>query len=313
MVAQSMAKNREYRFADARAMRRALLAATESNLPAGRRSAYSIPPTAADLPVNVQAKVQAVSRPPNRAPDAPSAHSATWGDFEGLTGRPSGRVRAIESVPATSPQAPAAPAQARAPVHGGLELAVAEPQRAAGPASLREPATPRDRATPDRAPPDRAPGPAKRKQSATRVAEASPEDALDPLYAGATDTAIDLDYGHAPRRARKPAPLQSARGNTGMRVPRTADPEPSAWRWVPWLLAVAVLVLVGYMVQPKFAPALSDPKAAADGVSGTSSSSASVADTAGSAGAGQTPGQQIPKARRPNPGNAPVHMRDVVF
>jgi hypothetical protein len=148
------------------------------------------------------------------------------------------------------------------------------------------------------------------------VAESSPEDALDPLYAGATDTAIDLDYGQGPRRARKPAPMQSARGNTGMRVPRTADPEPSAWRWVPWLLAVAVLALLGYMLQPKFAPGVGDPKAIADGVSGTSSIPASVADasgSAGSAGAIQKPGQQIPKARRPNPGNAPVHMRDVVF
>jgi hypothetical protein len=275
-----MAKKREHRFADARTMRRALLAAAERSLPQARRVAGSQAP---DAPASLK------PRAAQRSGDA-GAGSATWGDFEGLN--------ATHMVDRSRPP-PAAPASPM-PTAPQKQRLVAPAPRAAPP-SLELDAEP-------------APRPArKRRKTPEPMAAANAADALDPLYAGAGAAAPDIDYERV--RAVGAVTGPSRKAQVGMQErrpsrPRGAPPEKVRYRrrWGHWVLPLLAVGLVGYLVSK---PALrATPRTSPPGQHSAAIGSA-VARAASQGALGDLP---LPtKGRRKDPGSAPPHMRDVVF
>jgi serine/threonine-protein kinase len=331
MVAQCMSKSRDHRFSDARAMRRALLAAAESALPPGRRPAVSVsPPETAAPEVGLFAAAPAIARrapAPFSAAQSPpdSAHGVTWGDFEGMNA-----PQILDSKPPAHAGAasPSGPNPQRIVARLADQIPSLLP-----PAELVPPPRPGDRASADRAAVDRAAAPAARgKPHKPRKAPApgTPslgEDAMDPLYAGVDQAALDIDYervrgaartSQAQPQAQTPAPQRTRRraGSTPGRQ-RTRY-RPRIWAYV---LPALALVLAYY--------ALTKPSLGEDGPSAHALAPGLAADHAAQpvepAGAaagegiaspaepGVRPIRGVGKGRRANPGRAPAHLRDVVF
>ncbi len=314
LVAQAMAKDREQRFADARAMRRALLAAAESALPAGRRAAASIPPptlgpagvAAQDVP---RAAHAAAPAPPTTA--EPGRGALTWGDFEGLNAP---QILDNSPPPPEPPRAaPPRPPQQRmvGPVHeepAGLELAADPRVRRAPPERASDP-----RAAAERVSRPRASGGGRPRKGAGKPAAQGLDVALDPLYAGADRAAPELDLDVAPAAARRaPARTPARSSRTGARV-RAAAPRarPRYRRSLgPWLLPLIALALVGYLMW-KPSEHLPSAPAAADADRPIARGASQLAR--GAADSALSNMHLRAKGRRENPAQAPPHMRDVVF
>ena len=295
LVAQAMAKNREQRFADARALRRALLAAAERSLPQTRRVAGSLPPV---LPP--------ASLKPKHAPAAAGDGPATWGDFEGLN---ASQLLDRSRPPATPAAAPAGPQQQRMVAHVAsgnpgeppplLEL---EPASHGTAPALRGGASVESRP--------------KGKARKAKPQQLSAEQALDPLYAGSDQLAPDIDYDRvnaatafSSRKAQASANQdQQRKGQSRARV-QVARPKVRYRRsWGHWVLPLMAAALVGYLVLKPALRAAPSGEAAGPSAAGLGSAAARViSDRA----LGELRAQA--KARRASPGSAPPHMRDVVF
>ncbi|MFI5306070.1 MAG: protein kinase [Polyangiales bacterium] len=303
MIAQAMSKKREHRFSDARAMRRALLGAAESALPPSRRAGASIPPpTLAQMAEPLAVLPNSAPIPEARAPvpaQVPGGGGATWGDFEGLNA-----ARIIDqSLPPPARQKPAEPESPKQ-----QRIVVEAPAPAASPAEALGGSF--DRAPPvEQASTARTVASSGRKSTpkATASTKVSGEDALDPLYAGSANAALDIDYDRAGPGARKqppgrPSQARAQRG-AGPGRARTAQPKVRYKRsYGPWILPIVALLMLGYFVWKPSPRSLAG--AAETGRSRISQelSSSSVGNL-----------HLSPKARREKPGEAPPHMRDVVF
>jgi len=284
LVAQAMSRSREHRFADARALRRALLAAAEAAWSRGGRSAASVPPAP------VQAGRGLVGEPPNRAS---ALQSNAWGDFEGMEAP---RIRDDNPPPAQVGPSLSPPKQQRLVAHADdpvLDLDLPPPAQAAiGAAKRTAPARPSADDTEGKL---ATAGRAKAK-SRTRSASSAERDAdlLDPLYKGSEDKAVELDYDRikAQPKVVRERPAAAARARA-----LAARPQRSSAGLLAWLLPVALLV-GGYLYYRS-------------GDAGVESLQADPVE----AGPGEDNAQfgASPRARRARPGAAPPHMRDVVF
>jgi tRNA A-37 threonylcarbamoyl transferase component Bud32 len=335
LVQQAMSKNREHRFADARAMRRALLAAAESAMPGSRR-AMSMPPVnltpAAIESVLPMAPAQA------HAPAPPAAvygggGPATWGDFEGLNApqilddsRPlAPSASQAEAAPnqqrmvARADQVAAdAPAPATAPVAGQelppLELPppTATSKRAAAAPNAERPA--RAKASGER-PAAAQNGARSRKNGGKPALEAQGpglELALDPLYAGSAAAMPDIDYDRVGPSAKKPAPQVGMRARPSRSRPQSAARPRvrTRRRWGAYVLPAIALLLLAYLMNRPPANSL-PPAPVADTAGGAESNAGGIANSTADSGLRSL---HVPtKSRRDHPGNAPPHMRDVVF
>ena len=218
LVAQAMSKNRDNRFADARAMRRALLAAAEAAWSRGGRIAASVPPAP------VQGGSGLLTMP--KAPSA--AQQSAWGDFEGMEAP---RIR--DNHPPPAPLEPAV-------------VPAAKPQRVVAHAD-----DPRLDLPPPTAPDEPNVGPPAaraRAKGRTRSATAAQREAelLSPMYSGGDESSLDLDYGKikaAPKVARE-RPNAAARARA---LPRE-DTRGGLGRWLLWLVPVAVLAAGAYVL-----------------------------------------------------------------
>lgn len=341
LVAQAMSKNREHRFADARAMRRALLAAAESALPPGRRAAVSVPPPELEsagalfAPSPEPAPLALPPRPEQPAPGRSPARvapdqSATWGDFEGLNA-----AQILDSEPL-----------AIAPGPGGATPR-AKPQRIVARASDHiAGGAPSPRAA------ERASAPRKSRKTGGELPAVAValEDTLDPLYAGMGDDALDIDYERVSGPNRKsqaqvqPASNQQARGSR----PRSKPRRPAVRPRVRFRLSLgtfllpAAAIVIGWHAWTK--PALETGRA---GAYARARADARAEATFAAPGHGPQPAAVTPsvksetepagavpnarpsgastsssglkqhriqnESRRAEPGKAPPHLRDVVF
>jgi serine/threonine protein kinase len=321
MVAQAMSKNREQRFSDARAMRRALLGAAESALPVGRRAMASLRPvepvpSAASPGLAAPASGFSLELDAAAARRAASAEAggATWGDFEGLS---SPRTVDDSPPPLERPPSLSAPGPQQQRVVGRfgdeLELAPIAPK---DPVQTRAPteraSTGRgaaERAPAERASLERSSSAGRNRKSAKQASQSRNnglDQALDPLYAGAEQAAPDIDYDRAGPSARKlQQQAQPALTSRARRRPRPESPRPrTAYKrsFFPWLLPVAALLLLGYITWKPSLGSLSE-----------SGSDAGSSLAKGAADSGVTRLHMLVKARRESPAKAPPHMRDVVF
>jgi serine/threonine protein kinase len=326
MVAQAMSKDRENRFADARAMRRALLSAAESALPQGRRASASLAPPTVGLGA---AAAPAAAPQPSFALGAAAPASAedqgalTWGDFEGLH---------AAQILDNSPPPPERPASAAEPSPEQRRIvARAEDKLDLEPAPVEQAAarrqSPADRPSAERVSAERVSqaggSPARpRKSGAKRNAAASGglDVALDPLYAGADQLAPELDLDAAAQSARKPAApahIQARVQRVSAKAKGRTKPasRPRYKRsYGPWLLPFVAVALLGYMYLKgsSAAPSHALPGSAPPG--SLPQAEAGQSDFARrAAGVGLVNLHLDAKGRRQNPGQAPAHMRDVVF
>lgn len=280
MVAQAMSKSREHRFADARAMRRALLAVAQSSLPG---PSASLPPLELGSPRELIASAA-------RSSDRAGAGAATWGDFEGLNAP---RIVDNSLPPPARPEsiAPAAKNQRRVVVRRAEEPALdafsSEQPKESAPAGRTSQA---ERAR-------------KGSRKSAPAQGGGLELALDPLYAGADQQAPEIDYGRAklsPRKPQQPSAPRPRASRPLAELPRQrVRYKRSFW---PWLLPAVALILLGYVLWKPSLGSLSDAETQARSVF-----SSGVADS------GLKQLRLQVKGRRQNPGQAPPHMRDVVF
>jgi serine/threonine-protein kinase len=296
LVAQAMAKDREQRFADARALRRALLAVAESGAPAGRRAVSLAPPG----PSASASEPPPVPAPPSKA--AAGAPATTWGDFEGLNAR----AIADRSVPPPPPPAARGSAAPVSPPQQRMVAALGDALDAKPRASHAQGGARRSRAS----------------SGKVKAPAAAPvlDDALDPLYSGAEQAAPDIDYDRAGLSAKKPAPA-SAREPTGRAVaaPRTPARKPlnppprervrSRGSWAAWFLPIVALLLLGYVLYRPSAGSLVQAVQAGAG----SRPELGAVLSRGAADSDLRDVRMRQKSRRAQPGLAAPHMRDVVF
>jgi serine/threonine-protein kinase len=309
LIAQAMSKNREHRFTDARALRRALLAAAESSYARGGRIAASLPPEPVHAPAGQGKRGAGPPSPPGAA-----LQSAAWGDFEGLEAP---RIRDDNPPPPSAAPSFAPPKQQRLVAQAGdaaLELssdrAPAPVQMLTLPEPVPAPAIGAGRPNAARRPaPARAAGTAAPSRAAANArARAEPDDdlasALDAINEGRDKGSIDLDHdrirlqsqGQPRKRERPPSPQRP-------RIVATRqEPKSSAVAKIfAWLLPIAVIAAIGYVVfEAELREAIGAPPPAAP-----SAAQVEAIDMPSAA-----PGA---RARRENPGKAPAHMRDVVF
>jgi hypothetical protein len=314
MVAQAMSKSREHRFADARAMRRALLASAESAVPPGRRAAASVPPPVAGVPPTAGASLPIQSNAiASRGPNADTS-AATWGDFEGLDAAQilDNSPPILSHPPSLVP--PESPKQQRVVARLADELSLGERPDKQPVEAKRSGGGNVERNKPERAAGDRVSGAqanaagrnrkSGKKPSAAAAAGGGLDVALDPLYVGADQAAPDIDFDRMPASARK-AQSQAKPAQRPRAKPRAELPQQRVRykrNFWPWVLPAVALFLLGYMFwQPSLG---SLPE------SGSQVGSA-VAKGAADTGLGRVRLQV--KARRERPGQAPPHMRDVVF
>jgi eukaryotic-like serine/threonine-protein kinase len=234
LLVQAMSKDRDHRFADARAMRNAILSAAKTLLPTTRPSSTSLTPiaAAADPRGTALGVAHAVQQLSGRA---------GWGDFEGLTRPAAPAATSAAPVGEPAPAEPdAAPAKdaARSPrpppgrrasaaqLRGATrpssqQLPAASVGSAAQPTSKRSSAVQlpavapavavqsqrtsvaerRDKAMPGPAAATRnsierarVAAESTAAQSSAESSEPSGADALDPLYAGADQAAPEIDF-----------------------------------------------------------------------------------------------------------------------
>jgi eukaryotic-like serine/threonine-protein kinase len=336
MLSQAMAKDREHRFADAGAMRGALLSAARDLLPAAQGGATSLAParanaTAADVPVRNAAASAAAAAVGGR-------RSISWGEIEGIAmeagasnARASsqslprlrvsaefvppvaGEARRIEQPTAAAKAAKATRAAASAPV---LEVASNTP---VGPAVVQgSDVTPGAPAAAGASVVGRL---SKTHASSPRVSRVDAEHALDPLYVGADQAAPEIDYDRVhvkPRKAQiraqtgaAPLQVQQPAAQRAQTRPRPLPREARAARprrdivWRAWLLPALAIALLAYAF---LTPGSDSP------------------EVAGAApGHGESPVARhnmdsalrrmrlAVKTRRSNPGKLLPHLRDVEF
>ncbi|MDH5672499.1 MAG: serine/threonine protein kinase [Myxococcales bacterium] len=322
VIERAMSKDREHRYADARAMRQALMTAAQTALSAPAAGAEPLGSTMAA--VAVPSAPGAAQRTREPAP--------TWGDFEGLAsaapGPPPPRDPVAETrgpaIPAPRVSAPAgAPPAASAP-GGGLDTALELDLALGGPSVM---------------------GPAAGTTGPVTMSSTLGSGATDfgDLDGGLGDAgfggglSLELDAGPASslpaahgRRRRTGhvgtadhGPAASGRKTRIKKVPSGKLPGRGLG---PWLLPIAAVVLIGYfMTRPKHrpidrAPDLASPHSAMPTASGAAArATRSAAEGIGAidysvvAGSDLSRLQLRPKERRENPKKAPPHMRDVVF
>jgi len=314
LIAQAMSKDREQRFADARALRRALMSAAESMLPQARRSAASGPPAPPAPP-------SAGRRPPpppvvSARPGAGAGGSAaagvggagTWGDFEGL------RASALvdhSPPPVLSVPAPGAgigpPQQQRLVAHVGDQAALSlPPPRGASPALLSLPPAP---------PPASAARGGRKSSAKAKSTEPDAAQALDPLYAGSNMAAPDIDYGRAqvapPQRRPVAVGMPADRRRSAQRV---AQPKVRyKARWGHWVLPIVALALGAYVFMEPPLQGTRPPPGALGATGGPGASGGGSAVSNALADPALQGLRHVAKARRANPGAAPPHLRDVLF
>lgn len=296
MVAQAMSKNREHRFADARAMRRALLAAAEAGMAPARRAVASMPPPASAID-----PLAALGLPQPPSPGS-ATQAATWGALEGLNAQ-----RVVDNSAPLPPAAPgpSVPPPSASPQQQRLVARVGD--QLAGPAALA--------AQP-------LPGPSagsSAKRNMPTPASTDLDVALNPLYAGNDQAIPELDYerGRPPPGARRSAgtpaqPLRRA-SNARMRAPQPKIR--TRINITGWILPVLAVAAVWYTVMSKQPRGSVGRSAAA--VRHTESSDASggsgpmISPTISGSDVSQM--RAPTRGRRGNPGSTVAHMRDVVF
>ncbi len=295
LVAQAMSKNREHRFADARAMRRALLAAAEAAFSRGARAAASVPP----------APVQ--GGPGLLAPQQPGARYQTgaWGDFEGLD---SPRIHDNNPPPA-QPAISLAPVKPQRVVAPALDLVHSPPQVASaarngprGETAVRAESAPRGDDTEARIA-RKAKG---RTRSATQAQQES--DLLDPLYANAGSDVPELDLERI--RGVQPRPSRERRhtGDGGGARARSVSVHGGSSGEVSvlaWLVPMAILAWGAYVL---YGPGEIDV-----GSLRAPAAEAAEADPSPANAPGSAPIREPARTRRASPGTALPHLRDVVF
>ncbi len=350
LVAQAMSRNREHRFADARALRRALLAAAETAWSHGGRIAASGPPGPVNLgqgaglmslpppqPTAAKAggaaaRVPAYAAAPADASPRDDSRGGTWGDFEGLE---SPRIRDDNPPPPNAVPSIAPPKQQRlvarpndpvldlpaetetsvplflaAPPNGSLAIPAGALPVASAPAAARgRPSAARKPAQPERvasgaAQPPRAKAKAPRPEAVARNDSA---DMLDPLYAGRDMVTPELDY----ERMKGPAPTgrkSRERPSAAGRSEHLSPSRKTSVVWLrpalgAWLLPIAAAIAVAYLFYEPEMP--------------SAPSAAQISQTlAGPIAEGAFDGAGGPvraRSRRERPGDAPPHLRDVVF
>jgi serine/threonine-protein kinase len=331
LVTQCIAKQRDHRFADARAMRRALLAAAESALPPARRAAVSIPPpeVAGHAPPPPAGAIEpGRAAPPPTLPQAAAdpGRGVTWGDFEGLN--------APQLFDSRSPVegGGAAPAGAN-PQRIVARLADQIPSLAPPSEAAQAPRRAAERPSQERgAAPDRASAARNGSKGARKApapgAQLSAEDALDPLYDGVDQAVPDIDYERVrvadrrspaqakapPRAALQPRQVASSQARRGARSPVFYFPRLGAYV----LPIIAVLLAYYAWTRPPLNALPSTPAASGSVQPGSMRDEPGDAPATGSVLSGAAdPGLEqlrlTGKGRRANPGQAPAHMRDVVF
>ena len=273
LVAQALSKNREHRFADARAMRRALLAAAEAAWARGARSAASVPPA----PIAGAGLVGPADR---RA--ASALQSSAWGDFEGMD---SPRIRDNNLPPAQPVPSVAPPKLQRLVAHADdpeLELPPAVAPRA-----------------PVGDPPQR--GARAKTRGRTRSASQAAHDAdqLDPLYAGSDANVLDLDYDRLKTAQVAPARERERPGGSPARAVSVRREQAASAPLVLWLLPIAALILGAYVLYGSGTVDLDSIHAFPEEEPAVGEHGKLIRMPA--------------RARRESPGTAPPHMRDVVF
>ncbi len=279
LIAQALSKNREHRFTDARAMRRALLAAAEAAFSRGGRIAASVPPGPVQGGSGLLAPPQAAN---------PRFQASAWGDFEGMD---SPRIRDNNPPPAQPVPSLAPAKQQRLVAQAGdpaLELPAPRPVPVPSPRALGGRGDDPD----GRVARAKARG---RTRSATQAEREG--DQLDPLYSGAGGDVPELDFERIKgAQARPPRERRHAGGARARAVPvHSSSGETSM---LAWLVPIAILAWGAYVF---YGPAEVD-------VGSVGAEPAAAAQDDGSA-----PIRAPARARREAPGTAPAHLRDVVF
>jgi hypothetical protein len=305
LIAQAMSKSRDHRFTDARALRRALLAAAETAFARGGRIAASLPPE----PVHARAGAA------RRGPPANPMQGSAWGDFEGLEAP---RIRDDNPPPASALPSFAPPKQQRLVAHAGDAALELSSDRAPGPVQLltlpepvpaptlgaarpsaaRKPAAARPAATAPAAP--RPASPARARFDAD---DDEPASALDAINEGRDAAALDLDHERIrsqsvaqPRKRERPPSPQRPRV-----VATRQAPQGSGSRLLAWLVPLALVGAIAYVV---FEPEIREAIGAAPPAAPSAAQVEAIDMNEALPGA---------RARREKPGQAAPHMRDVVF
>ena len=278
LVAQALSRNREHRFTDARAMRRALLAAAEASFSRGARIAASVPPAPVQSGQGLLAPPQASAR----------FQASAWGDLDSMD---SPRIR-DNNPPPPQPVPSFAPAKPQRVVAqpGDPALELAAPR--AAPVSSPRAMAGRGEDGVERNARAKARG---RTRSATQAE--SEGDLLDPLYAGADAGVPELDF----ERIRNAQPRQAReRRNTGGARARAVPAQRSSGDtpMLAWLVPIAILAWGAYVFY---------------GAGEIDVGSLGAEPPAAAQGDGSAPIHAPLRARREAPGTAPAHLRDVVF
>jgi serine/threonine protein kinase len=312
LLAQAMSKQRDRRFADARAMRNAILSAAKTLLPATRRSSASLTPVAA---------------PAERGAPLDAAQRAGWGDFEGLT-RPA--VPALADVVAAGGGQAPARHQKSAPLAGRHQNSAqlsGRHQNSAQFAAQRSSGAHRAVQAGAPAQPERTSVTERRErvtptlsvaESGAESAEPLGANALDPLYAGADQAAPEIDFERVridtqkalpPRAQATAAQLGQASSPAGKQRGRQHSPDPApAARGVAWRTWAVALIIAGAVAYYLAASGLASP--AAPGAPGDPTATPVTSQGVDA----DLRKMRLPvKARRHKPGHMLPHLRDVEF
>ena len=299
VVEQSMARDRENRFADARAMRRALRGALKrASLQERRASADSydgVVRGASGAPFAASPAALASPAAAHPAAHPAQAQAGGWGDMDVLG---LGHKRDLAPVPVAA----AVPMPARATPQNPLP-APSPAENAAAPKPNADPSLELS-ATPARA----AAGGTRPAKAAAAAAGASMPDMLNPLYQGKDLPALDIDYARVrsdrgthdrpltPDATPRPArPQAKARPTAKVPARETPTPQPAPRPKAKsgatlWLLALAALALAAYI--------LARP--------GADDAPSEIRPTGPDA-------RPLVKNRRANLKDVPPHLRDVRF
>jgi serine/threonine-protein kinase len=287
VVEQAMTRNREDRFADARAMRRALRSVTDGTSSSGRRAVSLGTPRSGDM-------AQAASAPRGRPEPRPERARDGWGDLEGSSTEQPPRLAPVAAAPAiASARAPdPVPVRSAAPVPATPDAPAAAPT--AAPGTEKAAAAPGD-----------APAPTQGLKGLLSMS-----DMLNPLYRGRDLPALDIDYDRVksergkdrlpaaaeqgrparPAAAKAKAAPAAKKPERDAPAPKRADKAKLGRGAVLWLLALAAFALAVHLMS-RPAGDVASPQVEPRGL-----------DT-----------RPIAKSRRANLRNTPPHLRDVQF
>lgn len=272
MVEQAMARNRDDRFADARALRRALRGAMKRAALAERRASESDPQALGSAPAGGRVALPTALASPHfaptrvRTPDAPDAPDAPlragggWGDID----LDPGAKRQSAAAPITFDPPPAAPSTPARSTPRTAGAARATPANGASGARAGERSAPPSGSNLELA---ESPSPAARggTRPAAKDTSSTSSDMLNPLYQGKHLPALDIDYarvrsdGGAKDRVPSPdaarSPRTGARARSGAR-PAAQDAPAATEAGTPrprlgvssWLLALGAMALAVYLL-----------------------------------------------------------------